>query len=329
MPVRPVVALVATPEFKKRHREELRRFVYQHLYTLTSHFKVVSTGRTYDDICDFIDLDFWQIQRLTDDRFIAADLETRELTQNSLRLWRETIKRHFIRKSTGVMGMIEIANELVEGRLEAVIQFNVEDDTTVRAGSAALQREANVHDIPIASDIDTAGAFVRFWKSKLGQKGSNEPLFRDRPAVKRRPFAGLRRNSGSRVLALIAHDGQKEAMASFVSEHSQELRYFGHILATGHSGDRAAESLRSAGWTDEELRRILPCNPGPMGGDVQIAAAVIRGLCRNVLFFQDPAISQPHQADIRLFEQAILAGIDVRLATNSQSARILLAAVHM
>ena len=62
-----------------------------------------------------------------------------------------------------------------------------------------------------------------------------------------------------------------------------------------------------------------------MGGDVQIAYAVATGLCKQIIFLQDPSTSHPHDSDIRLFEQAVAEfGEDVKLATNIQSAQLLI-----
>lgn len=326
MSIRPVVALVATPNFKKDHKEKLREFAYQHLYTLTRHFDVISTGRTHTEICGFIEPDYQALKELRALKLISQDLGIRDAKENDIKRWHNGIKPHFKKKREGVEGMIEVANELVQGRLDAIIQFSVEDDTTVRAGSAVLRREANVHDVPIASDVATAHAFVQFWKSKLGPRNAASSLFRPRVA-KPAPFAPLRKNRGNHVLALIAHNGRKDEMCRFVVEYRDKLRRFKHILATGHSGELARQYLGATGWSDRDLKRILTYNSGPEGGDVEIATAVIHGLCHNVLFFQDPATSHPHQADIRLFEQAILAGTKVRLASNAQSARILLETV--
>lgn len=326
VPERPVVALVATPKFKERHNGELRRFAYEHLYTLASHFDVISTGRTYGEIKSFVNLDLEQIRRSEGGALIEMDLGE-QLTEISVEKWRDPIRKHFRPKNVGVKGMIEIANELVQGRVEAVIQFSVEDDTTVRAGSAALRREANVHNIPIASDIWTANAFLKYWKGKLrrlGPNGSAWSLFR--PRTEKNDHCAKLRGSVGDVLALIAHNGQKPAMKRFVTDHAQELRQFRYILATGHTGLDVRKCLRGKGWSKKEtLDRILLCNSGPEGGDVEIAAAVIQGLCRHIFFFQDPANSHPHEADIRLFEQAILDGTDVRMAPNPESAKILLA----
>jgi methylglyoxal synthase len=153
MRLRPVIALVATPKFKIAHKRDLQHFVCKHLYTLTSHFDVISTGRTYGEISEFLEKpELWH------------QLENRSLIQESfdltgpedLQRWRRSIHGHFLKKRNGIEGMIEIAHELVTGWLEAIIQLSVEDDTTVRAGSAVLRREANVHDVPIASDLATA-----------------------------------------------------------------------------------------------------------------------------------------------------------------------------
>jgi methylglyoxal synthase len=72
---------------------------------------------------------------------------------------------------------------------------------------------------------------------------------------------------------------------------------------------------------DKKLRR---CLSGPEGGDVQIAIAVIDGLCDTVLFFQDPRVSHPHESDIRYFEQIAVSRSNVHLCTNPSTARLLL-----
>ena len=326
MSPRPVVALVATPKFKKEHTRDLQHFVCEHLYTLTSHFDVISTGRTHAEISGFLRKDA-ELMKPEYKDLIEKDLG-HELTAAALRGWRESIQSNFNEKKVGIEGMIEIIHELVTGKLEAVIQLSVEDDTTVRAGSAVLRREANVHNVPIASDVATAHLFVQHWKNTLRSNGGDAcSLFRPRHEVAS-ACAHLPRSGGDQVLALIAHDGQKAELSRFVVEYRAKLLHFTHILATGTSGKLAKRHLSAAGWTEPQVDRILLCHSGPLGGDVEIANAVIQGLCKNVVFFQDPATSHPHEADIRLFEQAVLTGTDVRLASNAESARILLEAIE-
>lgn len=319
---RPVIALVATPKFKDEHKELLQRFVYEHLYTLTRHFHVISTGKTHAEVSSFLHKHA-ELMKPQYKKLIQKDFGSK-LTEAAVRKWRTSIKASFKHKKIGIEGMIEIAHELVTGKLDAIIQLSVEDDTTVRAGSAVLRREANVHNVPIASDVATAHLFVQHWKKKLqSRRVDAQSLFRPREKVKS-PCADLPKNGGKRVLALIAHDGQKHEMSRFVVENKAKLLHFTHILATGTSGRLVKRQLSAAGWTKPQVNRILLCHSGPLGGDVEIANAVIQGLCKTVVFFQDPATSHPHAADIRLFEQAILTGTDVRLASNAESARILL-----
>ena len=322
---RPVVALVATPKFKTEHAEQLQHFVCEHLYTLTLHFDVISTGITYSHISEFLDQGTALLNSEINRPLIESDFGS-DLTEHSLSIWRRSIKEHFFNRFNGIAGMIQIAHELVTGKVDAIIQLSVEDDTTVRAGSAVLRREANVHDVPIASDVATAHLFVQHWKTKLSNGYKASSLFRQ-PKEGKSPCAHLPKTGGRRVLALIAHDGQKQELSRFVVKYQEKLLYFEHILATGHSGKLIKRHLTAAGWSDEDVKRITLCNPGPEGGDVEIANAVIEGLCKNVVFFQDPATSHPHEADIRLFEQAILKLTDVRLASNAASARILLDAI--
>jgi len=322
--LRPVVALVATPKFKEKHMELLQYFVCEHLYTLTRHFHVVSTGNTHREISSFLhkhdELMKWQHKKR-----IQKDFGSK-VTEAALHKWRTSIQTNFKKKKIGIEGMIEIAHELVTGRLDAIIQLSLEDDTTVRAGSAVLRREANVHNVPIASDVATAHLFVQHWKKKLkSRRVDARSLFRKRKEVKS-PCAKLPKKGGKKVLALIAHDGQKHEMSRFVVENKAKLLHFTHILATGTSGGLIKRQLSAAGWTKSQVDRIMLCHSGPLGGDVEIANAVIQGLCKTVVFFQDPATSHPHAADIRLFEQAMLTGTktNVRLASNAESARILL-----
>ena len=162
---RPVVALVATPKFKSEHKELLERFVCEHLYTLTRHFHVISTGKTHAEVSSFLRKDA-ELMKPQHKKLIERDFGSK-LTETSLRKWRTSIQTSFKHKKIGIEGMIEIAHELVTGRLDAIIQLSVEDDTTVRAGSAVLRREANVHNVPIASDVATAHLFVQHWKKKL------------------------------------------------------------------------------------------------------------------------------------------------------------------
>lgn len=114
--------------------------------------------------------------------------------------------------------------------------------------------------------------------------------------------------------ALIAHDNKKADMVAFVSKR---LPFFNRedvdIVTTGTTGKK----VRHAGIEDVET-----VNSGPLGGDAEIAAMVVRGEVDAVLFFRDPLDKHPHDVDISMLMR--LCDVhDVPLATNYKTASIL------
>lgn len=178
-----------------------------------------------------------------------------------------------------------------------------------------------VHHVPIATDVTTAAAYLRSWKSSIA-KGKAPFEARRALETKTEPLEGL--NTTHRVLALVAHDNKKLDLCCFAVEHAREIfREYNYVLATGTTGLWLQRFFRAAGH-DNDAEKIRLCNSGPLGGDIQIAEACIKGLCQRVIFFQDPSVNHPHDSDIRLFEQAVLDGVSVELATSVESARLLL-----
>ncbi len=114
--------------------------------------------------------------------------------------------------------------------------------------------------------------------------------------------------------ALIAHDNKKADMVAFVSKR---LPFFNRedidIVTTGTTGKK----VRHAGIEDVET-----VNSGPLGGDAEIAAMVVRKEVDAVLFFRDPLDKHPHDVDISMLMR--LCDVhDVPLATNYRTASIL------
>jgi methylglyoxal synthase len=115
------------------------------------------------------------------------------------------------------------------------------------------------------------------------------------------------------VLALIAHDGKKEALLEFARRHTGLLTKFS-LVATYTSGKLLQER---AGLQIDTVRS------GPLGGDIEIAAKVVSGEITAVIFFRDPLTAQPHEPDIG----ALLRACDVHnipVATNPACAEMLL-----
>jgi methylglyoxal synthase len=110
-------------------------------------------------------------------------------------------------------------------------------------------------------------------------------------------------------LALIAHDEKKPELIDFAREHEALLADC-DLIATGTTGKRLREE------TDLDVERK---NSGPLGGDLQIGAAVAEGECHGIVFFRDPLTAQPHEPDVSALLR-ICDVQDVPLATNRASA---------
>lgn len=115
-------------------------------------------------------------------------------------------------------------------------------------------------------------------------------------------------------LAVIAHDGKKAEMVSFLNRHIKFLHSANiSIVATGTTGKHA----QNAGL---EVERVLS---GPLGGDAQIAAQVAEGKIEAVFFFKDPLGTHPHEPDINMVIR-ICDVHNVPIATNPASAELIL-----
>lgn len=111
------------------------------------------------------------------------------------------------------------------------------------------------------------------------------------------------------MIALIAHDQQKDDLVTFVGQHIAFFRKRS-LVATGHTGARLAEELGL------KVERVVH---GPEGGDLIIGGRVAQGQIEAVIFFRDPLTAQPHEPDV----SALLRVCDVHrvpLATNLASA---------
>jgi methylglyoxal synthase len=107
------------------------------------------------------------------------------------------------------------------------------------------------------------------------------------------------------TIALIAHDGKKDEMLDFARKHEATLARF-MLIGTGSTGSM----VRDATTLD-----VVPMRHGPAGGDVQIAAEVLKGNVAAVFFFVEPMDVHPHDPDIQTLMR--ICNIEnVPLATN-------------
>ncbi|MEY3422863.1 MAG: hypothetical protein RIR48_3192 [Bacteroidota bacterium] len=109
-------------------------------------------------------------------------------------------------------------------------------------------------------------------------------------------------------IGLIAHDGKKPEMVSFVVAHKKFLKN-AKIYATGTTG----------GHIVKEGFDVVCLLSGPKGGDAQIAALLATGEIDAVIFFRDPLDKHPHEPDVQMLMR--LCDVhNIPLATNPAAA---------
>jgi methylglyoxal synthase len=115
------------------------------------------------------------------------------------------------------------------------------------------------------------------------------------------------------MVALIAHDGRKDAMVAFVERHRARLENL-PLVATATTGRLIADRTGIS---------VLRCLSGPLGGDLQIGAMIAEGKIQGVVFLRDPLTPHPHEPDIAALMK-VCDTHDVPLATNVATAELLI-----
>ena len=101
-------------------------------------------------------------------------------------------------------------------------------------------------------------------------------------------------------IALIAHDGCKDALGEWAAFNKDTLKRC-DLVATGTTGERIAAIT---GLTVECLLS------GPLGGDAQVGAMLAEGNIDLLVFFWDPLKTQPHDVDVKaLLRLAVLYNV--------------------
>jgi len=110
-------------------------------------------------------------------------------------------------------------------------------------------------------------------------------------------------------IALISHDGKKQEMLAWCEWNKKILgKHF--LWGTGTTAKMITEK------TGLPVRGL---NSGPLGGDQQIGAMIVKGNIDFVVFFTDPLTAQPHDTDIRALLRIALV-YDIPIAINRASA---------
>ncbi|SMG18140.1 methylglyoxal synthase [Marivirga sericea] len=113
-------------------------------------------------------------------------------------------------------------------------------------------------------------------------------------------------------IAIIAHDGKKPEMVSFLNKNKDKLKEIS-LVATGTTG----KYVENTGLSVEKLLS------GPIGGDAQIAALSAEKKLEMVLFFRDPLGKHPHEPDVQMLMR-ICDVHNIPIATNPATAQLLI-----
>jgi methylglyoxal synthase len=99
--------------------------------------------------------------------------------------------------------------------------------------------------------------------------------------------------------------------AAFLAHH--------HLVCTGTTGGLVEEAFRNKGIPAE----ITRMHSGPLGGDAEIAAMVVRKEINLAIFLIDDLNPQPHEADIQMLLRQCRVH-NVPIACNRYSADLMI-----
>jgi len=128
-----------------------------------------------------------------------------------------------------------------------------------------------------------------------------------------------------KTIALIAHDRRKEDLKNWV-RFNAEVLLKNKLVCTGTTGALIETELKEFcldNDLDYSIIDIVKYNSGPLGGDAEIAALVVKGEIDFCVFLIDDLNANPHEADIQmLLRQCRIHNVSV--ACNKHSADLMI-----
>ena len=120
------------------------------------------------------------------------------------------------------------------------------------------------------------------------------------------------------TIALVAHDNRKADMVEWAVFNADMLSKH-KLICTGTTGGLIQQAMKDKGVDVD----IICMNSGPLGGDAEIAALVVRKQVNLAIFLIDDLNSQPHEADIQmLLRQCRIHNVPI--ACNRYSADLMI-----
>lgn len=120
------------------------------------------------------------------------------------------------------------------------------------------------------------------------------------------------------TIALVAHDQRKVDMVEWAVYNAEMLSQH-HLVCTGTTGSLIQEAFDKQG-----INVTVQCmHSGPLGGDAEIAAMVVRHEINLAVFLIDDLNAQPHEADIQMLLRQCRVH-NVPIACNRYSADLMI-----
>jgi len=120
------------------------------------------------------------------------------------------------------------------------------------------------------------------------------------------------------TIALVAHDNRKADMVEWAVFNADMLSIH-TLVCTGTTGSLIRKAFNEKGIEAE----IICMNSGPLGGDAEIAAMVVRHEINLAIFLIDDLNAQPHEADIQMLLRQCRVH-NVPIACNRYSADLMI-----
>ena len=120
------------------------------------------------------------------------------------------------------------------------------------------------------------------------------------------------------TIALVAHDRRKHDMVEWALKNSDFLAKH-NLVCTGTTG----HLINDAFYKNNIDADITCMHSGPLGGDAEIAAMVVRKEINLAIFLIDDLNAQPHEADIQMLLRQCRVH-NVPIACNRYSADLML-----
>jgi methylglyoxal synthase len=121
------------------------------------------------------------------------------------------------------------------------------------------------------------------------------------------------------TIALVAHDNRKVDMIEW-AVHNGDFLSQHNLVCTGTTGSLIREAFKDNGHPSGN---IVCMHSGPMGGDAEIAAMVVRKEIDLAIFLIDDLNPQPHEADIQMLLRQCRVH-NVPIACNRYSADLMI-----